>query len=153
MPPAASIGYLPNFDSRKSRISGSRASACFVESGTPGANALTIGVPSLRFWRSNVHLSIATVVMYGTIGVSSAQTCVVPPGALNDGLSRPFAITPHSSGTVIARWNVALSSGVSLTGYQVVADFGSPATNAPPARANCQPLLPSAGSLIGAGTP
>ncbi len=119
----------------------------------PGAYAVTIGVPSARFERSKLHLSIATVVMYGTIGVSSAQTCVVPPGALNVPRSRPFAITPHSSGTVIARWKVALSSGVSLTGYQVAAPFGSPATNEPPAFANCQPLSPRLGSLIAAGIP
>ena len=61
MPPAASCGYGPNFEDRKSRISGSRSSRAFLSS-VPGANADTTGVPSASLPLVIVQWSMPTVV-------------------------------------------------------------------------------------------
>lgn len=114
-----------------------------------GANALTIRVPSARWRLLKVHLSIASVVRSGAAGVSSDHTCVVPPAVLNVPAARPSEIAFHSSGTVTANRNRALSRGVSLAGYQVMADCGRPAANAPPGLMCCQPFEPG----IVVGTP
>jgi hypothetical protein len=49
--------------------------------------------------------------------------------------------------------NVALSFGVSFAGYQLVAECGSPAANAPPDDDSCQPFSPSEPSWVISGTP
>jgi hypothetical protein len=66
---------------------------------------------------------------------------VQPPSELVPS-SRQLAITDQPSGTRAVRWKVALSRGVSFTGYQKDAACGSPTTYAPPDADVCQPFLP-----------
>ena len=69
------------------------------------------------------------------------------PGAV----SRPIDTTVHPAGTCAVTENVALSRGVSFTGYQNDAECGSPTMYAPPSDECCQPfsLPPSCGVFAG----
>ena len=65
------------------------------------------------------------VARYGAIGAVSAQRQVVLPSSVVWEISSPFANASCPSGTVIANSNVALSRGLSLTGYQPGEPCGS----------------------------
>jgi hypothetical protein len=72
MPPAALCGYGPNFSVRNWMISGSRDSTWRLSS-TPGAYALTTGMPPGSSERSNDHRSMPMVVRYVAMRVGSVQ--------------------------------------------------------------------------------
>ena len=67
-------------------------------------------------------------------------------------ISSPFANASRPAGTVIANSNVALSRGLSLTGYQPGEPCGSLTTKAP-SSVGTQPSIDSSGSVIGSGLP
>src|SRR5215217_5674719 len=92
------------------------------------------------------------VERYGAIGSFSRQTHVVLPPAVPRDTSTPFAITVNPSGTVTEKSNVALSLGVSLTGYHAGEPCGSPTTNAP-SSVGTQPSIDSSGSVTTDGVP
>src|SRR3954453_11054080 len=95
-----------------------------------------------------------TVVRYVAIRFGSVQWNVVqpsPPGVAAD--STPFEITLQPSGTRASSLNVALSFGVSFAGYQALAEWGSPAANAPPDDDSCHPFSPRLPSSADSGTP
>ena len=66
--------------------------------------------------------------------------------------ARPFANASRPAGTVIANSNVALSRGLSLTGYQPGEPCGSLTTKAP-SSVGTQPSIDLSGSLIAFGLP
>ena len=89
---------------------------------------------------------------YGAIGESSAQRQVVLPPSVVCEISCPFATASRPAGTLIAKSYVALSRGLSLTGYQPGEPCGSLTTNAP-SSVGIQPSIDLSGSLIGLGFP
>src|SRR6476469_5480728 len=92
------------------------------------------------------------VARYGAIGSLSRQTQVVRPPDDRCDTSTPFAITVRPSGTVTWKSKVALSCGVSLTGYQLGEPCGSPTTKAPSA-VGTHPSIEPSGSVTTWGTP
>ena len=68
---------------------------------------------------------------------------VIPAGAGGTSVvGTPLEITFQPCGTVAVTANVAVSAGCSLTGNQVDAPVGSPATKAPPESVRYQPPSP-----------
>src|SRR5436190_13533119 len=92
------------------------------------------------------------VARYDAIGSLSFQTHVVLPPAVVEETRTPFAITVSPVGTVTAKSNVALSRGVSFTGYQAGDPCGSLTTNAP-SSVGIQPSIDWSGSVTTAGVP
>ena len=68
---------------------------------------------------------------YGAIGSVSCQTQVVLPPAVALDTRTPLAIAVSPAGTVMLKSNVALSRGLSFTGYHAGDPCGSPTTKAP----------------------
>src|SRR5262249_56436511 len=77
---------------------------------------------------------------------------VLPPAVTGFETSSPFAITSLPAGTLTVKSNVALSRGVSFTGYQPGEPCGSLTTKAP-SSVGTQPSIDSSGSVIGSGWP
>ena len=92
------------------------------------------------------------VARYGDIGSLSRQTHVALPFACVCETSTPFAITVNPSGTVTRKSYVALSRGLSFTGYQPGDPCGSLTTNAP-SSVGTQPSIDVSGSVTTFGTP
>src|SRR5689334_20193446 len=109
--------------------------------GTPPA------VPTLRSKRPSV-----TVERYGAIASVSFQTHVVRPPLVACETRTPFAMTVRPSGTFTLKSKVALSRGLSLTGYQAGDPCGSPTTNAP-SSVSTQPSIELSGSVTTVGVP
>src|SRR5436190_356969 len=80
----------------------------------------------------------------------SSWTRVASSGASVSETSTPFAITVRPSGTVTLKSNVALSRGLSLTGYQPGEPCGSFTTNAP-SSVGTQPSIDVSGSVTTTG--
>src|SRR6266545_352083 len=104
-----------------------------------------------RYWVRSKRPSVA-VARYGAIGRLSRQTQVVAPPLEVWETSTPFAITVRPSGTVTVKSKVALSRGLSLTGYQAGDPCGSPTTNAP-SSVGTQPSIDWSGSVTTDGSP
>src|SRR5215210_8573379 len=117
-----------------------------------GSTATYTGVPSASRDSVKSKRPRVAVAKYGAIGSLSRQTHVVLPPAVPRDRSTPFAITVNPSGTVTEKSNVALSLGVSLTGYHAGEPCGSPTTNAP-SSVGTQPSIDSSGSLTTDGVP
>ena len=92
------------------------------------------------------------VARYGAIGSVSRQTQVVLPPAVAFETRTPLAITVRPAGTVMLKSNVALSRGLSFTGYQAGDPCGSPTTKAP-SSVGTQPSIDPSGSVTTAGVP
>jgi hypothetical protein len=92
------------------------------------------------------------VARYGAIGSLSRQTHVVFPLLVDWETSTPFAMTVSPAGTVTRNSNVALSRGLSLTGYQPGDPCGSFTTNAP-SSVGTQPSMEVSGSVTTFGVP
>src|SRR6476469_258611 len=86
------------------------------------------------------------VARYGAIGSLSRQTQVVRPPVVVLDTRTPLAITVRPSGTVTAKSKVALSCGLSFTGYQPGEPCGSPTTKAP-SSVGTQPTIDPSGSV------
>ena len=89
---------------------------------------------------------------YGAIGSVSRQTQVVRPPLVACETRTPLAITVSPSGTVTLKSYVALSRGLSLTGYQAGEPCGSPTTKAP-SSVGTQPSIEPSGSVTTVGVP
>src|SRR5918995_3909998 len=100
----------------------------------------------------SVKSPFVAVVRYGEIGSRMLQRQVVLPASVTLETSTPLASAVLPSGTVIAKSNVALSFGLSLTGNQPGEPCGSFTTNAPSAVLT-QPSNDSSGSMTVCGTP
>src|SRR6187551_3706419 len=85
--------------------------------------------PIFEIVRSN--LPIVDVARYGAIGSALFQAHVVLPLLVLFDSNTPFAITVSPAGTLTRKRYVALSFGVSFTGYHPGEPCGSPTTNAP----------------------
>jgi hypothetical protein len=66
--------------------------------------------------------------------------------------STPLATAVRPAGTVTRMSKVALSRGLSLTGYHPGDPCGSPTTNAP-SSVGTKPSIESSGSVMTSGTP
>ncbi len=87
------------------------------------------------------------------MGVGASQTHRVSPAWVSWLSSDPLATTSSPSGTVTAKLKPARSRGWSLTGNQVAATWGWPATSTP-SSVRMNPPHPSAWSQErGSGTP
>ena len=117
-----------------------------------GSTALYCGSPLGSVPKSVSKIPVVTVARYGAIGSLARQRHVVVSPLSVVPTSRPLAIDVCPSGTVIAKSYVALSFGVSLTGYQVGEPCGSLTTNAP-SSVGIQPSLDLSGSMTGLGWP
>ena len=107
-------------------------------------------VPIVEIVRSN--LPIVDVARYGAIGSALFQTHVVLPLLVLLDSSTPFAIAVSPAGTVTRKRYVALSLGVSFTGYHAGEPCGSPTTNAP-SSVGTQPSIAWSGSVTTDGVP
>ncbi len=86
------------------------------------------------------------------MGSVSLQTQRVLPPLESFDTSTPFAITVSPSGTATSKSKVALSRGLSLTGYQAGDPWGSPTTKAP-SSVGTQPSIDPSGSVTTCGVP
>src|SRR6478735_7204010 len=91
------------------------------------------------------------VARYGAIGSLARQTQVVRPPVEVLDTRTPLAITVRPSGTVTVKSKVALSCGLSFTGYQPGEPCGSP-TKAP-SSVGTHPSIDPSGSVTTRGMP
>src|SRR6478736_6242627 len=92
------------------------------------------------------------VARYGAIGSVSSHTHVVLPAAVVCDTRTPLAIAVSPAGTVMVKSNVALSRGLSFTGYHAGDPCGSPTTKAP-SSVGTQPSIEKSGSVTTVGVP
>src|SRR5262245_10322493 len=92
------------------------------------------------------------VERYGAIGSVSCQIQVVRPPAVVFETRTPLAIAVSPAGTEMLKSYVALSRGLSFTGYQAGEPWGSPTTKAP-SSVGIQPSIDWSGSVTTAGVP
>src|SRR5215208_2774091 len=92
--------------------------------GSVGSTATYEGMPSTLEISRSKRPSVA-VERYGAIGSVSLQTQVVLPFAVACERRTPLAITVSPAGTVTLKSYVALSRGLSLTGYHAGEPCGS----------------------------
>src|SRR5215204_7466568 len=120
--------------------------------GSVGSTATYARMPlGSVYWVRSKRPSVA-VARYGAIGEVARHTNVVRPPAVVCDASTPLAITVSPAGTVTVKSKVALSLGLSLTGYQPGEPCGSPTTNAP-SSVGTKPSIESSGSVMTCGTP
>ena len=85
---------------------------------------------------------MAIVVRYDAMGWAGANTVMRRPCATSCGSpSRPLKTPTRRCGTSTLTRYIALSDGVSFTGYQVKAPKGSCIVHTSPADVVCQPIL------------
>src|SRR5919197_4947113 len=119
-----------------------------------GSTAMYTGVWPALSSRDTVRSKRPSVAVarYGAIGELSRHTKVVPPPVVVWEARTPLAITVRPAGTVTVKSKVALSRGLSLTGYHAGDPCGSPTTKAP-SSVGTQPSIDSSGSVTTCGSP
>ena len=110
-----------------------------------------MGIPEVVETVRSKRPSVA-VERYGAIGSVSLQIQVVRPAAVVFETRTPLAMTVSPAGTETLKSYVALSRGLSFTGYQPGEPCGSPTTNAP-SSVGTQPSGEPSGSITTVGVP